>query len=637
MSWLNHHGKDHDDHDENEQTPKKSGNQFNNQDQLMNGIPSANSNLATPTDYSKDANSDGGPSKDINDLAKGANSQLPKSGLNKANEAAGNQLNNIAKPLEKAGEGIKKAADDDQTNSGIAPGVDDLNRMLDQSHNQAMNALNNPDKTDIKPGQKKHNRPLNDPDNDADKQNKNHGKPEKDIADQLGGLNGLKALPARLKKGAAKAKNAVASSITKTASAAGVTLSVKTASVLASTFLIGAPVAGVTGVVALTKGPATTLYNDNDSCATQNTGDENYEDAGDIAGQASGWNQENMKKIWNFFKKKGFSGIAIAGIMGNMAQESGFNPEASSGPDIGIIQWTDNGESQAKTKLIQWCNAHHKNYKELGPQLDYLWEASSSAATANGVRSNATLVHQLEDASSVRDAVDIWFKQIEGAGIAAMDKRYAYGQQIYSQMHGSSVKGNKAKLNSLLGSDATEDAISNAATAEQANNINCGTEDANDADTSNIVSTAKSLEGYFTYAQSRPVSRNVTKNHGTNDDIKPHDLSNIDKHGTTDCTGFVWLTLKLAGYNVPADGDSTYGWFGGHFDQCAHQIDSKDAKAGDILITPAHASILMEDWHGPDTQIMNEGGSNNGPVHQESAAYAYGQYLVDEHFYRAKK
>lgn len=153
----------------------------------------------------------------------------------------------------------------------------------------------------------------------------------------------------------------------------------------------------------------------------------------------------NARTCWNFFKSKGLSGIAIAGICGNIAQESQYSPTATSGNnDIGIIQWT----GPAKTALISWCNSHGLKYTSLSAQLDYLWNASSSARTSHGIKNNATLMRGLRNAKSIEAATDLFEQQVEGAGIPAMGNRYRYAHQIYNEMNGSSVKGSKSSSKS---------------------------------------------------------------------------------------------------------------------------------------------------------------------------------------------
>lgn len=160
----------------------------------------------------------------------------------------------------------------------------------------------------------------------------------------------------------------------------------------------------------------------------------------------------NARTCWNFFRSKGLSGIAIAGICGNIAQESQYSPTATSGNnDIGIIQWT----GSAKAALISWCNSHGLKYTSLSAQLEYLWNASSSARTSHGIKNNATLMRGLRNAKSIEAAVDIFEQQVEGAGIPAMRNRYRYAHQIYNEMNGSSVKGSKTSSKSFAATKET--------------------------------------------------------------------------------------------------------------------------------------------------------------------------------------
>lgn len=69
------------------------------------------------------------------------------------------------------------------------------------------------------------------------------------------------------------------------------------------------------------------------------------------------------KKAWNYFKSKGYSDAAIAGILGNGQQESGLNPKSgeSNGPAHGIWQWESSRfealKNAAKKAGVPWTNA----------------------------------------------------------------------------------------------------------------------------------------------------------------------------------------------------------------------------------------------------------------------------------------
>lgn len=53
--------------------------------------------------------------------------------------------------------------------------------------------------------------------------------------------------------------------------------------------------------------------------------------------------ESNAEKVWNYFIVRGLTPVAAAGAMGNIEQESSFNPliqEHSSGIGFGLIQWS---------------------------------------------------------------------------------------------------------------------------------------------------------------------------------------------------------------------------------------------------------------------------------------------------------
>jgi len=129
------------------------------------------------------------------------------------------------------------------------------------------------------------------------------------------------------------------------------------------------------------------------------------------------------------------------------------------------------------------------------------------------------------------------------------------------------------------------------------------------------------MKGWFYYVQSHPSS-----------DLGS-DLKHPSKSGGTDCSGFVWLALNKAGYNVPAN----MGWYtmtmaqdakGSH--KYLKEVKSSDAKAGDVVIVNVgsgvsnngHTAILLEDWKGRSTKIIEQGGGGD-KVNESTVANAF--------------
>lgn len=87
---------------------------------------------------------------------------------------------------------------------------------------------------------------------------------------------------------------------------------------------------------------------------------------------------DNKSRVWNFLKQKGLSDAAVAGIMGNMNQESRFDPTASehknSGRDgsggYGLIQWT----GPRRKALFDAAQEQGKDVNDIDFQLNFLWD-----------------------------------------------------------------------------------------------------------------------------------------------------------------------------------------------------------------------------------------------------------------------
>ena len=80
------------------------------------------------------------------------------------------------------------------------------------------------------------------------------------------------------------------------------------------------------------------------------------------------------------------------------------------------------------------------------------------------------------------------------------------------------------------------------------------------------------------------------------------------ENGHADCSSFSWYCAKSCGYSV---GDTPFTTFS--CKSILEPIDSKDAKAGDMVVNDAnpHMGILEEDWHGGDTKVIDMNATEN--------------------------
>ena len=168
---------------------------------------------------------------------------------------------------------------------------------------------------------------------------------------------------------------------------------------------------------------------------------------------------DNASKIWNFFKKKGMSDIAIAGIMGNMNQESGLDPannsdaftsmsdeaytkalddgsrtreqfvaDGSNGHGYGLVQWT---WPDTKGLLYDYAKKKGKSVGDLQTQLEFLYDQMTEGSM------KTQLYDRINKAKTVEEAAQIFEEEYERAGVPAMENRISYAQKYYDTYGGS--------------------------------------------------------------------------------------------------------------------------------------------------------------------------------------------------------
>jgi len=84
----------------------------------------------------------------------------------------------------------------------------------------------------------------------------------------------------------------------------------------------------------------------------------------------------NARYIYSYLRSKGWTLNAVAGMLGNMQEESTINPaiwqnldEGNTSLGYGLVQWTP------ATKLFEWAESENMNYANINTQLErILWE-----------------------------------------------------------------------------------------------------------------------------------------------------------------------------------------------------------------------------------------------------------------------
>ncbi len=138
--------------------------------------------------------------------------------------------------------------------------------------------------------------------------------------------------------------------------------------------------------------------------------------------------KDNEEKTWNYFKAKGLSDEQTAGIMGNIQQESGFDPQVreiggrsqdpntSGGKGWGIIQWTPGSKviGQAKEAGIT------EPIYLLKTQLDLVWEHMHN----HPVVTQPFDLNYFKTLKSANEANAYFGEKIEGFEIAGARQEY---------------------------------------------------------------------------------------------------------------------------------------------------------------------------------------------------------------------
>lgn len=146
----------------------------------------------------------------------------------------------------------------------------------------------------------------------------------------------------------------------------------------------------------------------------------------------------NLAAMWKLAKpiyielkeQTGLSDMALAGMLGNMAQESTFNPNAKSGDYSGYFQNSSN--------IVRWIIKNFGGYNH-EHQIKYI--VSGLAGTLPQNNEGLWLQERFNDytkglngINSVPDAVALWERSYEKSNNQNLRQRINYGNYIYQQI-----------------------------------------------------------------------------------------------------------------------------------------------------------------------------------------------------------
>ena len=263
------------------------------------------------------------------------------------------------------------------------------------------------------------------------------------------------------------------------------------------------------------------------------------------ASTASLVGNKNDEKIFNYFVSKGLSDVQSAGIIGNMAIESGFDPERIQGKDIGDGSKNPNDAGSSGWGLIQWtpgskvipaakeAGLADRPIYELATQLDLVWGHMQNKPP---ITKGSFSIPEYKKITDVEKAVNYFEDKIEGAGTPNYIDRY---------------KAAHLALDTYGGSGSTSPASSTtSSTIDSCDSIGDGAAAGNAVQTAINYAwsnyRAKGTEGALTLKPSYKKAVDAA--------LAKHEYVGGTRYDGVDCGGFITLAMKNSGVD-PKYGD----------------------------------------------------------------------------------
>ena len=147
-------------------------------------------------------------------------------------------------------------------------------------------------------------------------------------------------------------------------------------------------------------------------------------------------------QVWNFFKMKGLSDQAVAGIMGNIYQESKFNPSLiqgnGRGPAAGLFQWENyNTKSGRWKRMYNFAKKRKKNWTDLLSQLEYAYHECTKGYEAGVFKRKYGGFNKFKKITNVDKATEVFERVFERAGKPMMDTRKKQAREYYKKFKGT--------------------------------------------------------------------------------------------------------------------------------------------------------------------------------------------------------
>jgi MYXO-CTERM domain-containing protein len=145
----------------------------------------------------------------------------------------------------------------------------------------------------------------------------------------------------------------------------------------------------------------------------------------------------NDQTAFDYFLAKGLANFQAAGIVGNLDQESGMDPNAvqQNGPGRGTAQWSVGGrwDTDANDNVLSYASQQGKSEWSLQLQLDFIWY---ELTTFPGYG-----LADLQQSADVSSATIAFQDKFEICGACNSSQRIAYAQMALAMFGNDMVDG----------------------------------------------------------------------------------------------------------------------------------------------------------------------------------------------------
>ena len=168
-------------------------------------------------------------------------------------------------------------------------------------------------------------------------------------------------------------------------------------------------------------------------------------EATDTSGAAS-TSFPNDQPAFDFVLGKGLTNFQAAGIVGNLDQESGVDPNAvqSGGPGRGIAQWSVGGrwDTDSGDNLVAYAAGQGAATSSLTVQLDFIWFELENFPSYGLAKLRAT--------TNVTDATVAFETDFEGCGSCDQTARITYAEDVLKAYGADPVPGDAGAHDAAL-------------------------------------------------------------------------------------------------------------------------------------------------------------------------------------------